>query len=102
MNRMDAAQAEFETALRLAPQNAQTRLDLADLLATRGQAVRAEAEYRKALMQAPGAFDAHLAFARLLLRRGNAVEAKDHLQKAAASPDPALRAEAMRLLGGGR
>ena len=98
MNRLEPAQAEFETALRLAPGNAQTHIDLADLLVSRRQPQQAETEYRKALGITPANAEAHLALARLLARRGNTVDARDHYQKAAMSQDPELREEALKAL----
>ena len=72
--------------------------DLADVLAAQGRMPDAAAEYRLAIQADPNLYEAHLALGAVLIRTGNAKDARTHFEKAAQSPDPDIRAAALKAL----
>jgi tetratricopeptide (TPR) repeat protein len=79
----DAAQAAFETAIRLQPSFGPARLHLADLHRVRGREDQAEATLRAALAVAPDEGDAREALGLSLVRQKRLKEALPELARAA-------------------
>jgi Tfp pilus assembly protein PilF len=86
----DAAEAEYNTALRLDPGFVPAMMNLADLDRMRGQDAQAEALLRKALTIDPGNADVTHGLGLVLVRQHNYVEALPLLRRAAElAPDNA-------------
>ena len=74
-------------------------MNLAGLLARKGQTRQAEYELRQALFYGPSTQgEADLTLGSLLLAAGQTEEAITHLKRAMESKDPRIRAAAARLL----
>jgi tetratricopeptide (TPR) repeat protein len=78
----DAARAELETTLRLAPDHAEATSALAAAAAARGDAAEAVRLYRRAIALRPVSYPARAGLAALLEKRGELDEAAQHLEVA--------------------
>jgi tetratricopeptide (TPR) repeat protein len=88
LGELDAARAEYETALRIAPYALPAYVNLADLLRLQGRDVEGEALLRQALARAPENADVWHVLGLLLVREKRMGEAVDALGQAATrAPD---------------
>jgi tetratricopeptide (TPR) repeat protein len=93
-----SAVASFREAIRLQPDYAAARLNLAVLLAQRNQLDEAEYEFKQALRARPDYALAHLNYGLMLRGAGRAADAEEQLRLARDGSDPAVRETARRLL----
>jgi tetratricopeptide (TPR) repeat protein len=93
-----AALASFREAIRLQPDYAAARLNLAVLLAQRNQLSEAEFHFKWALRARPDYPLAHLNYGLMLRGAGRSAEAEAQLQLAVNGSDAAVRDAARRLL----
>ena len=98
------AEAEYREALRLRPDHAGARNNLALVLLGRGEEAEAERLLLEAARLRPGFAMAHANLARLYAARGRDAEARERVRLARESrePAPAFLDEVERALGGGR
>src|SRR5258708_10725152 len=91
------ARAEFERAVRLAPNDGQAQSALGWVLAQQGELDQAASHLKAAIKSKPGFADARLTLASVLVRQGKAAQAEGEVRAALkASPE---NAEAHRQLG---
>ena len=91
------AEAEWREAIRLQPDYAQARMNLAIFLSQHGQAAEAAYHFEYALRVRPDYGLAHLNYALMLRSQGRDSEAAVHLRKAAESNDASVREAARKL-----
>jgi predicted CXXCH cytochrome family protein len=96
--RLAEAQRQIEGLLKADPAAAEARDLLGNLLAAQGRTQAALAQYREAIRIRPDFGRAHLDLGAMLAELGDVSGAVPHLQKAAASPEPAVREEAVQML----
>jgi predicted CXXCH cytochrome family protein len=97
--RLDPAQQQIETLLRSDPNAADAHEFLGTLLMAKGQPAPAIEHYKEAIRIRPEFVRAQLNLGNALSESGDVTGAVPHLEKAAQSSDPAIREEALRILG---
>ncbi|HYA16237.1 MAG TPA: tetratricopeptide repeat protein [Bryobacteraceae bacterium] len=95
--RFDEARTQLERSLKDEP-TAETQEALGMVFAAQGDSAHAIEHYREAVRLKPAFDRANLSLGDALITAGKASEAAPYLQQAARSKDPAVRAEAQRLL----
>lgn len=96
--RSEDAQRQVEAILQSDPRSAAAHEFLGNLLAAKGRFAPAIQHYREAIRIEPQFTRAVLDLGAALLNSGDRAAARPHLENAARSSDPAIRAEAQKLL----
>jgi predicted CXXCH cytochrome family protein len=98
VKRFPEAQNQIEAELKFDPSAAEAHDLLGNLFAAQGKLKPAVQEFQEAIKIRPDFGRAQLDLGGLLAETGDAIGALPHLQKAAASPEPAIGAEARQML----